>query len=622
MTISTISTVVKYLGNDTTTVFAVPFEFFDGTDLYVKLYPDIVGDPDTFINPVYGIDYTVTGGDGTTGQVTMLVAPAAPAQLEILGNLPVGQVVAYSATGPFPAEAHENALDRLSIQIKQIATNIAFSPGTPPGGGAVTSVFGRDGVVVAQQADYSFFYSLTTHQHQWSEILGKPTLFPPSSHTHEWVDIQSKPVVFPPEAHTHVWGEITNAIESAQDLVGAMFVHAGNTGIEFSYNDASGEIFAVVTGGGGGGSTANRNYNFDGSTVMADPGVGDFRMNSAAFLTVTELVFSDVDQDGLIPNWGNAVIGDILTFANKSQTGYARYTITLVDTTGTGFFRCVVTVDPNNTTSTPNPVNNNDFTITIYKASEGITEAPDDGNAYVRKSIAWTPLAWVDIDGTPATFPPNAHNHTIAEVTGLQSALDGKTNVGHTHTISNITGLDTALAGKLDLTGGSLSGPLTLPSAAPTGDQAVPKSHLVSTYAPLASPALTGNPVAPTPASGDNDTSIATTAFVQDAVTRVIENNQGGTAYTLLLTDAGKMVQMNNAAPFTLTIPAFTSVAFQNNVRIDLLQGGAGQVTVVPAATVTILSSGNKTKLTGQYSGATLWKVSTNIWVLIGDIAA
>lgn len=34
------------------------------------------------------------------------------------------------------------------------------------------------------------------------------------------------------------------------------------------------------------------------------------------------------------------------------------------------------------------------------------------------------------------------------------------------------------------------------------------------TPAPTASPALTGNPTAPTPADGDNDTSIATTAFV------------------------------------------------------------------------------------------------------------
>jgi alpha-tubulin suppressor-like RCC1 family protein len=35
-------------------------------------------------------------------------------------------------------------------------------------------------------------------------------------------------------------------------------------------------------------------------------------------------------------------------------------------------------------------------------------------------------------------------------------------------------------------------------------------------YAPLASPVFTGNPQAPTPADGDNDTSIATTAFVKN----------------------------------------------------------------------------------------------------------
>ncbi|MBP7302329.1 MAG: hypothetical protein KA972_04030, partial [Brachymonas sp.] len=37
-------------------------------------------------------------------------------------------------------------------------------------------------------------------------------------------------------------------------------------------------------------------------------------------------------------------------------------------------------------------------------------------------------------------------------------------------------------------------------------------------YAPLASPALTGDPTAPTPAQFDNDTSLATTEFVQRAL--------------------------------------------------------------------------------------------------------
>lgn len=43
----------------------------------------------------------------------------------------------------------------------------------------------------------------------------------------------------------------------------------------------------------------------------------------------------------------------------------------------------------------------------------------------------------------------------------------------------------------------------------------------LSTYAPLASPALTGTPTAPTAASGTNTTQIATTAFVQNALTNM-----------------------------------------------------------------------------------------------------
>lgn len=195
--------------------------------------------------------------------------------------------------------------------------------------------------------------------------------------------------------------------------------------------------------------------------------------------------------------------------------------------------------------------------------------------------------------------------------------------------------------------------------------------------APINSPAFTGNPTAPTPSPGDNDTSIATTAFVKAAddlkaniasptltgvpaaptaapatnttqlattafveAARVIlaaadaanlltalaadkvvpENAQTGTTYTLVLTDAGKMVSMSNAGAIALTIPTNASVAFPVNTRIDLLQLGAGQVTVGGAG-VTIQSSGSKLKLTGQYSGATLWKKATDTWVLIGDIA-
>lgn len=137
--------------------------------------------------------------------------------------------------------------------------------------------------------------------------------------------------------------------------------------------------------------------------------------------------------------------------------------------------------------------------------------------------------------------------------------------------------------------------------------------------APLASPAFTGSPTAPTAAAYTDTTQLATTGNVSATVKTVPENAQAGTSYTLALPDAGKLITLNNAAAITLTIPTNASVAFPINTRIDILQYGAGQVTVGGAG-VTIRSSGSKLKLTGLYSGATLWKKGTDEWVLIGDI--
>lgn len=158
-----------------------------------------------------------------------------------------------------------------------------------------------------------------------------------------------------------------------------------------------------------------------------------------------------------------------------------------------------------------------------------------------------------------------------------------------------------------------------------TADAAKPVSTATQTAldakAPLASPAFTGTPTAPSASAYADTSQIATTAQVYDTVTAVPENAQTGTAYTLALSDAGKMVTLSNAAAITLTIPTNASVAFPIGTRIDVLQYGAGQVTVAGAG-VTLRSSGSKLKLSGQYSGATLWKKSTNEWALIGDLSA
>ena len=98
-------------------------------------------------------------------------------------------------------------------------------------------------------------------------------------------------------------------------------------------------------------------------------------------------------------------------------------------------------------------------------------------------------------------------------------------------------------------------------------------------------------------------------------------NAQTGTTYTLELADLAKLVTLSNAGAITLTVPLESSVAFAIGDRIDLLQKGAGQVTIVGAGGVTVNATPGL-KLRAQWSSATLIKLDTNSWVLLGDLQA
>lgn len=98
-------------------------------------------------------------------------------------------------------------------------------------------------------------------------------------------------------------------------------------------------------------------------------------------------------------------------------------------------------------------------------------------------------------------------------------------------------------------------------------------------------------------------------------------NSQTGTSYVLEASDTGKLLEMDNAAANTVTIPTNATVSFDIGTKIDIIQMGAGQTTFVAAGGVTILSGGGLLSLNAQYSAATLIKRATNEWVLIGDLS-
>lgn len=94
-----------------------------------------------------------------------------------------------------------------------------------------------------------------------------------------------------------------------------------------------------------------------------------------------------------------------------------------------------------------------------------------------------------------------------------------------------------------------------------------------------------------------------------------------GTAETLVLTDAGKRVTMDNASANTLTVPPNSTVAIAIGEQILVQQIGAGTTTIAAGAGVTVRSRGTLVAIAGQWGVVALIKDDTNLWTLAGDRA-
>ena len=116
MTISTTDWRITYSGNGVTTVFAFPYRFLANAELKVlEVATNGTETPKTLTT-----HYTLTGaGDDAGGSVTMLVAPAAGVTLVIYRDTAVVQETDYISGDPFPAETHEEALDRLTMILQE-----------------------------------------------------------------------------------------------------------------------------------------------------------------------------------------------------------------------------------------------------------------------------------------------------------------------------------------------------------------------------------------------------------------------------------------------------------------------------------------------------------------------
>ena len=180
-------------------------------------------------------------------------------------------------------------------------------------------------------------------------------------------------------------------------------------------------------------------------------------------------------------------------------------------------------------------------------------------------------------------------------VAGITKTMVGLSNVDNTSDVNKV--ISTATQTALDL---------KLASAT-----------AATTYAPLASPTFTGTPVLA--ATGIAFTDGTQTKEGVPSRTPIIQKTAG---YTLsVLSERDSLIEVSSATGVTVTIPTNATTAFPIGSSIDILQTGAGQVTIAGAVGVTVNATPGL-KLRTQWSSATLMKRATDSWIVVGDLTA
>lgn len=112
---------------------------------------------------------------------------------------------------------------------------------------------------------------------------------------------------------------------------------------------------------------------------------------------------------------------------------------------------------------------------------------------------------------------------------------------------------------------------------------------------------------------------ITTSAANSTYSTKTLTIERKTASYVGVSADNNKLIEMNVATACTYTI---NNSIFSAGDQVLVSQYGAGQVTFVGGAGVTLRSASGKLKLTAQYSMATMVCIAANEFYISGDITA
>lgn len=167
MTVPSETSRSNYVGNGVTTAFSTGWYFLSETEVKVTLTLS-GGSP---VIQTLGVHYTVavpTPGSGSSGTVTMLVAPAVASALRIERDVPLTQVTSFRTQGSFTPAIHEDAMDEIVFQTQELDRRVgdlesAGAPGSVVAGNGLSFTSttlnvgaGAGVVVLADTVDLDF----------------------------------------------------------------------------------------------------------------------------------------------------------------------------------------------------------------------------------------------------------------------------------------------------------------------------------------------------------------------------------------------------------------------------------------------------------------------------------
>lgn len=312
-------------------------------------------------------------------------------------------------------------------------------------------------------------------------------------------------------------------------------------------------------------SASGARWNFDSSTTMADPGTGEIRLNNATFSSVTQIAVSALSADS-----GNPDISDyILTWDDSTST-----------VKGVLSIRELGAPD----------------SIVVFKVSGTIT---DNG-------------VWLQI---PVTYVMSSGSVTNGNQLVAQFSASGDAAIGSITATTSILKGDNAG----NAVGATAGTDFVAPGAATTFSAT---QNFAASGITLKGSSTGVTTFTSANASATNYT-LTIPAETMEVGFRNIPQNAQSTAYSLVLTDAGKHI-LHPSADTTariFTIPANASVAFPIGSAITFVnQVSAGVLTIaITTDTMRLAGAGTTGSRTLAANGvATAIKLTATEWIISG----